>query len=155
VLGATSSEKLVLSGVPQGSILGPILFLLYVNDLPDAVKNSKVSSFADYTKVFKCIDSISDASLLQSDLSSLGNWSTNSGLVFNQDKCKLQQITRKKNSIDFPYEIKNKLLEISLEEKDLGIWVTEALTWSKHTFDRCADLLWKSKIQTPAARSTW
>jgi sarcosine oxidase/L-pipecolate oxidase len=53
VLGATSSEKLVLSGVPQRSILGPILFLLYVNDLPDAVKNSKVSSFADDTKVFK------------------------------------------------------------------------------------------------------
>jgi hypothetical protein len=82
VLGAaTSSQKPVLSGVPQGSILGPILFLLYVNDLPDAIKNSKVSSFADDTKVFKCIDSVSDANLLQSDLSSLGNWSTNSGLV--------------------------------------------------------------------------
>jgi hypothetical protein len=130
VLGATSSEKFVLSGVPQGSILGPILFLLYVNDLPDAVKNSKVSSFAD--------DSTSDASLLQSDLNSLGNWSTNSGLVFNQDKCKLQQITRKKNPIDFSYEINDKLLEISSEEKDLGIWVTGALTWSKHTFDSCA-----------------
>jgi hypothetical protein len=76
-----------------------------VNDLPDAVKNSKVLSSADDTKVFKCIDSISDAGLLQSDLSSLGlgNWSTNSGLVFNQDKCKLQRITRKKNPIDFPY----------------------------------------------------
>ncbi|CAB4034019.1 Hypothetical predicted protein [Paramuricea clavata] len=81
VLGATSSEKLVPSGVPQGSILAPILFLLYVNDLPDAIKNSKVSSFADDTKVFKCIDSISDESLLQSDLNSLGNWLTNSGLI--------------------------------------------------------------------------
>ena len=101
-----------------------------MNDLPDAVKNSKVSSFAD--------DSTSDASLLQSDLNSLGNWSTNSGLVFNQDKCKLQQITRKKNPIDFSYEINDKLLEISSEEKDLGIWVTGALTWSKHTFDSCA-----------------
>jgi hypothetical protein len=107
-----------------------------VNDLPDAVKNSKVSSFADDTKVFQCIDSISDAGLLQSDLSSLGNWSTNSGLVFNQNKCKLQRITRKKNPIDFPYDIKSKSLDISLEEKDLGIWVTDALTWSKHTFDR-------------------
>jgi hypothetical protein len=57
VLGATSSEKLVLSGVPQRSILGPILFLLYVNDLPDAVKNCKVSSFADDTKVFNSFTS--------------------------------------------------------------------------------------------------
>jgi hypothetical protein len=157
VLGATSSEKLVLSGVPQGSILGPILFLLYVNDLPDAVKNSKISSFAD--------DTISDASLLQSDLNSLGNWSTNSGLVFNQDKCKLQQITRKKNPIDFFYEINNKLLEISWEEKDLSIWVTGRLPGQNtpltvvqrltSCLSSCADLLWKSKIQTPAARSTW
>jgi hypothetical protein len=52
--------------------------------------------------------------------------STNSGHVFNQDKCKLQQITREKNPIDFSYEINNKLLEISSEEKDLGIWVTGA-----------------------------
>jgi hypothetical protein len=59
-------------------------------------------------------------------------------LTINQDKCKLQQITRKKNPTDFSYEINNKLLEISSEEKDLGIWVTGALTWSKHTFDRCA-----------------
>jgi hypothetical protein len=55
VLGATSSEKPVMSGVPQGSILGPILFLLYVKDLPDVVNNAKVASFADDTKLFKCV----------------------------------------------------------------------------------------------------
>jgi sarcosine oxidase/L-pipecolate oxidase len=57
VLGATSSERPVLSGVPQGSILCPILFLLYVNNLPDVVNNAKVVSFADDTKLFKCVDS--------------------------------------------------------------------------------------------------
>ncbi|CAB3977541.1 Hypothetical predicted protein, partial [Paramuricea clavata] len=90
------------------------------------------------TKVFKCVDSISDAGLRQSDLSSLGSWSTNSGLVFNQEKCKLLRIIRKKNPIEFLYVIKRKTLDISLEEKDLGIWVTGALIWSKHTFDCCA-----------------
>ena len=70
-LGETSSEKPVSPGVPQGSILGPILFFLYVNDRPDAVQNSTVACFADDTKIFRCIDTTSDAELLQSDLSNL------------------------------------------------------------------------------------
>ncbi|CAB4015325.1 Hypothetical predicted protein, partial [Paramuricea clavata] len=60
VLGATSSARPVLSGVPQGSILGPILFLLYASDLPDAVEHTKIASFADDTKLFKKVDSTSN-----------------------------------------------------------------------------------------------
>ena len=86
ILGTTSSGRPVTSGVPQGSILGPRLFLLHVNDLSDVVKNSRVASFADDTKIFRCIDSSSDVALLQSDISNLDPWSTSSGLVFNQDK---------------------------------------------------------------------
>ncbi|CAB4025118.1 Hypothetical predicted protein [Paramuricea clavata] len=123
VLGATSSEKPVMSGVPQGSILGPILFLLYVNDLPDVVNNAKVASFADDTKLFKCVDSHTDGASIQSDLDNL-EWSTSSGLVFNQNKCKCQRITRKKTTTEFPYTLKNKTLAVTTEEKDLGIWVT-------------------------------
>ena len=82
-LGATSSQKPVCSGVPQGSILGPILFLLYVNDLPDAVTNSTVACFADDTKIFRRIDSITDAILLQDDLNNLESWSKTSDLMFN------------------------------------------------------------------------
>ena len=60
-LGATSSPLPVSSGVPQGSILGPMLFLLYVNSLPDAVRSSQIAAFADDTKVFKEITSKRDA----------------------------------------------------------------------------------------------
>ena len=80
VLGCTSPETLVTSGVPaQGSILGPMLFLLHVNDLPDAVQNSKVACFADDTKIFKPIDTASDAALLQQDLGNLEHRSKSSG----------------------------------------------------------------------------
>ena len=75
--------------------MGPILFLLHVNDLPDAVQNSKVACFADDTKIFKRIDTASDAALLQQDLVNLEHRSKSSGLGFNEDKCKCQRITRK------------------------------------------------------------
>ena len=135
VLGATSFEKPVTSGVPQGSILGPILFLLCVNDLPDVVNNAKVASFADDTKLFKCVDSHIDSALIQFDLDNLKEWSTSSGLVFNQNKCKCQNISRKKTITEFPYTLKNKILAVTTDEKDLGIWVTSYLTWFKHTLD--------------------
>ena len=97
VLGATSQEREVSSGVPQGSILGPVLFLLYVNDLPKAVMSSKVARFADDTKVLKRVESQQDSVDLQSDIDNLNSWARLSGLTFNHSKCKCQRITRKKH----------------------------------------------------------
>ena len=71
ILGATSSLLPVTSGVPQGSILGPILFLMYVNSLPDVVRSKQIAAFVDDTKVFKEITSTRDAEQLQEDLSGL------------------------------------------------------------------------------------
>ena len=102
ILGATSSKKPVCFDVPQGSILGPLLFLLYVNDLPDAVTNSSVVGFADDTKIFRRVDSITDAMLLQEDLNNLQSWSNSCGLVFNEEKCKSLSITRGNEAIIYP-----------------------------------------------------
>ena len=88
-LGATSFQKPECSGVPQGSILGPMLFLLYVKDLPDAVTNLTVACFADNTKIFRRIDSITDGILLQDDLNNLESWSNSSSLVFNEKNAKV------------------------------------------------------------------
>jgi len=85
-LGATSPELPVTSGIPVGSLLGPILFLLFVDDLPNAVKTSTVACYADDTKIFKRIDSITDCNASQSDLNNLVSWSESSGLIFNQSK---------------------------------------------------------------------
>jgi hypothetical protein len=99
------------------------------------VNNAKVVFFADDTKLFKCVDSHIYGASIQSDLDNLEEWSTSSGLVFNQIKCKCHRITRKKITTEFPYTIKNKTLAVTTEEKDLGIWVTSNLKWSKHTLD--------------------
>ena len=75
IFGATSSPLPVTSEVPQGSILGSMLFLLYVNSLPDAVRSSQIAAFADDTKIFKETTSTRDAQQLQEDLSNLVMWS--------------------------------------------------------------------------------
>ena len=103
----------------------------------DVVKNSSVACFADDTKIFRRVDSICDADLLQTDLSNLDSWSTSSGLVFNQLKCKCLRVTRKTQPVIYPYTIKDNELTTTSAEKDLGIWVSSDLTWTKHVLERC------------------
>ena len=85
--GGGSNWKSVLSGVPQGSVLGPILFLIYINDLDDDI-TSKVLKFADDTKVFRKIKSDADRQQLQDDLNKLTEWSEKWQMLFNYGKCK-------------------------------------------------------------------
>ena len=87
-MGATSSPLPVTSGVPQGSILGPIVFRLFVKSLPDVVRSSQIAAFADDTKVFNEITSTGDAEQLQEDLSDLVTWSDSAILNFNYSKRK-------------------------------------------------------------------
>jgi len=89
--GSFSDLKEVLSGVPQGSVLGPLLFLLFVNDLPDWIISSMIM-FADDTKLWRIIKTINDSQILQRDLDALMNWSNKYLLKFNPQKCKLMCI---------------------------------------------------------------
>ena len=84
-----SSLLPVISGVPQGSILGPLLFLVFINDLPDCVLNSTISLFADDAKCSLPISKQSDCFLLQNDLDVLAVWSKHWNLFFNESKCSL------------------------------------------------------------------
>jgi len=83
-----SSWLEVLSGIPQGSILGPILFILFINDLPDVVR-SKAHVFADDTKVYRKVLTDQDYIELQADLTTLVKWSKKWQMKFNADKCKV------------------------------------------------------------------
>ena len=131
-LGAKSSPLPVSSGVPQGSILRPVLF-----PLPDVVRSSQIAPFAHDTKVFKEIISTSDAEQLQEDLSELVTWSDSASLNFNNNKCKAQRITRKLKPVSFVYHMAGSQLEIVSTEKDLGVYFTDNLTWNKQVNEQC------------------
>ena len=129
VLEATSRDLPVTSGVPQGSILGLSLFLLYVNNLPDVIIKSQVVMFANDTKVYKEVKSQEDDGALQQDPHSLSSWSTASGSAFNEKRCKLQSITNKWKPIFTSYEVNGRNIQSSEEERDLGVLVDRDLAW--------------------------
>jgi hypothetical protein len=127
VHGATSNTLSITSGVPQGSLLGPFLFSVYINDLPSYVSSSTgVGLFADDTKLFRCIKNPSDALVLQEDIRCLSN---ENHLHFNQSKCKVLSITIKTSPLVAPYSLAGDLLSFSDAEVDLGITISPKLTW--------------------------
>ena len=81
----------VLSGVPQGLVLGPLLFLIFVNDIPDWIRTN-VRMFADDTKIWTRIRNTEDSRILQEDLNPLTDWSEEWLLALNPDKCKVMHI---------------------------------------------------------------
>ena len=89
VNGKRSFLAEVLSGVPQGSVLGPLLFLIYINGLVTTVKHSKISSFADDTKVSKTIETVEDTENLQKDLNTIISWSRQNNMDLHEDKFEL------------------------------------------------------------------
>jgi len=117
----------VLSGVPQGSVLGPLLFLLFVNDLPDWVQCS-IKMFADDTKIWTKISMEEDQELLQNDLNQLIRWSQEWLLQFNPEKCKVMHIG---HTLDTTYWINDQgsshLLQETDSEKDLGVYISKDL----------------------------
>lgn len=114
----------MVSGVPQGSVLGPVLFLVFINDLDDDALCS-VLKFADDTKIFMKVNDLSDAMLLQSDLSGLLRWTGDWQMMFNVGKCKVMHLGH--GNRKFKYYMENKELEVVNIEKDLGVWISDDL----------------------------
>ena len=130
VEGKASTFKEVTSGVPQGTVLGPILFLIFINDMPTGIK-SKVRLFADDCLIYTTIKSPEDQIKLQSDLSQLSNWAAKWQMEFNVDKCHTMHITNKKQ-VEFEYKINNKTLSSVKHHPYLGIELDSNLKWNHH-----------------------
>ena len=116
--GEVSSWKSVLSGVPKGSVLGPILFLVYINDLEEGV-TGKILKFADDTKLFTKTKEIGDKENLQDDIDKLVKWSEKWQMLFNFGKCKCLHIGPGNTSMT--YEMGGTILSTTVKEKDLGV----------------------------------
>ena len=134
--GFTSSALPVLSGVPQGSILGPLLFVLFINDMFLCVsKVTNIALYADDTKIWRRIESFKDHHCLQDDIKNLFDWSTRNKMVFHPSKCKALSISKKRNVFDnlpfniFIYELNGILIDYVETHKDLGVIVDSKLNW--------------------------
>ena len=127
--GVTSTWTAVKSGIPQGSILGPILFVIFINDLPNEV-TSKILLFADDTKLYREVGNQVDSSSLQTDLTNLTLWAEKWQLPFNQSKCAVIHLGRNNRKVN--YHMKGEEVKISTLEKDLGVQVDVELKFHEH-----------------------
>ena len=102
--GETSKQLSVVSGVPQGSVLGPLLFILYINNISTIISpGSELNMFADDVALYRIINSVSDYTALQGDINSISSFMDHKHLNFNVDKCRVMLISRKRsNSIPPP-----------------------------------------------------
>ena len=129
--GVKSDFVPVNSGVPQGTVLGPLLFLLHINDLPQSVSSS-VRLFADDCLLYKTIRSFDDTLALQRDLHALELWGSRWGMRFNVKKCNILRISSSKKPITVRYTLGGEILQEVDQAKYLGITITSELGWSEH-----------------------
>ena len=118
-----SSWKNVLSGVPQGSVLGPLLFLIYINDLDVGIV-SKLVKFADDTKLGKEVKNEHEVNILRQDLRNIFQWSVDWQMSFNTDKCTV--IHMGKNNKEAEYKMGESVIKKSKKERDLGVFIASS-----------------------------
>ena len=136
VIGGHQSElRSVNSGVPQGSIIGPLLFVLFINDMHKCVSpGTNIALYADDTKIWRKIESPEDHVILQNDINALLRWSVLNKMNFHPDKCHVVKVTLKRDKcVDFTYRLGITDLEYVSVEKDLGVRVTPNLAWQKQS----------------------
>ena len=128
--GVHSKATEVTSGVPQGTVLGPLLFLVYINDMPETI-SSTARLFADDSLVYRIICTEEDQALLQKDLDKLHKWERDWLMQFNADKCEVMRITNKRNPLTNKYYIHDTELLTVKDAKYLGVTVSSDLSWNK------------------------
>ena len=142
VFNGVSSEITVTSGVPQGSILGPLLFLIYIDDISQVnlSPGSKLVLYADDILLYRPISSVDDYRALQDDIDMLSSWTMLNAMTFNTTKCKTMIISRKRNQClpPVPLTLNGTILEVVLTFKYLGVLLSSDLSWTHHIQGVCS-----------------
>ena len=136
IVGGSESESVpVISGIPQGSVLCPLLFLLFINDLPGNI-GSNTRLFADDCIVYRTIGDLADQEALQEDLVRFAEWEDKWGMEFHPQKCSTRgstlSVTTSRSPLRYPYQLKGHTFEIQDTTKYLGIDLQSTLSWKKH-----------------------
>ena len=139
VKGAVSEKLLARSGVPQGSIMGPFLFVLFINDIFSCIsEGTMIALYADNTKIWREINCYEDHFVLQSDINSLYAWSIENKMTFHPSKCKVLSVTMQRNILDnlpfnvYWYHLNTNIIEYVTEHTDLGVILTPKLLFAEH-----------------------
>ena len=131
VEGEASEPRSVTSGVPQGSVIGPLLFLIFINDIPDGL-SSQIRLFADDTIIYRPISSPDDTLALQEDIAKLDKWSNDWQMEFHPHKCYVLHITRSRKPQITKYFLYKQELKAVPNTKYLGVTVSADLRWNTH-----------------------
>ena len=137
--GESSALIPVTSGVPQGSILGPLLFIVYMNSISQVPLSSgtKLLLYADDIVMYRPVNSQSDVSSLQNDVNSIHRWTIEHGLALNTSKSHLMPITRSRNPLQTHLTVNGIPLEMVYSTKYLGVNISSDLTWGQHISITC------------------
>ena len=138
--GEKSSVSEVISGVPQGTVLGPLLFIILINDLSESNISSLISLFADDTRLTKMINSEKDAENFQNDLDEIYKWSSRNNMLFNGSKFELLQYGKDedlKNTYNYLSPESESIIERKESLRDLGVIMNESATFSDHINKVC------------------
>ena len=125
--GEESGSVPVSSGVPQGSVLGPILFLVFLNDLPEKL-SSQVRLFVDDTAVYLTIGGLDGGTVLQNDLDKLSLWESQWDMEFNPSKCQVMRVTTARKTINTVYTLHGQILEVVTSARYLGVDISSGLS---------------------------
>jgi len=142
VNGASSEHLPVLSGVPQGSILGPLLFLIYIDDLTniELSEGTEIVLYADDILLYRPISSENDFVALQCDVYHIETWATSNFMCFKLSKCKVMHVSRKRSPLSptNPIMLGGTVLEVVSTFKYLGLLISSNMSWSNHIKDICS-----------------
>ena len=129
--GHKSDPATVVSGVPQGTVLGPALFIIYMDNITDYIKSTIIKMFADDSKLISSIKNLADREKLITDLKALIKWTEENSMEFNDDKFQLLQIGQD-SLLKLPYKFNNLNIQKSSHVRDLGVYMSESLSFTYH-----------------------